>query len=219
MESSSEPTVPSPEGIAPSLRIPTPQAHDVPAPSPEAPQYVQYQPPQPQPQPPQPPYSPYPHPPYPAYPPPPGLPSQPQYPPPANPSQPLYPAAQNAPTLPGSGGGFPPALPNGVVPAPPPLPPAVYTPFAPPFTPPARDQGGGLAIAALILGIFAIICSLFTVCDLPFVAVGIIFGVLGHRSLRHGKLATAGVVLSVIGFALAVIFFLFELSLSSTPPV
>jgi len=149
--------------------------------------------------------------------PPPALPYAAYPPPPVFPVPALPPSAQSAPTLPGPMGASTPTPPSGYGSVPPPLPPAAYSPFAPPFSPPAHDGHGGLAIAALICGVLAIFGSLVTVCDLPFAVMGIVFGILGRRSPRLGSVGTLGLVLALIGLALAVGFFLFGLILSANP--
>jgi hypothetical protein len=75
---------------------------------------------------------------------------------------------------------------------------------------PAND-GKGQSIAALVLGIlgiiggwFPIVCYFTTVCAI----LGIVFGVLGRKKsvAVHGKasgLATAGLVLGIVGTAIA----------------
>ena len=143
----------------------------------------------------------------PRYPPPPLPPSMPLPPPPgygqpAYPSQPLYPSPEygqlaypSQPLYP------PPAYPSQPLNAP-----NVY--FAQPYYPAVPmgvpDENGGLAIAALVLGIISIPLALFGLCDLPFFALAIIFGALGLKStLRHG-VAMAGLITGIAGFVLVI---------------
>lgn len=84
---------------------------------------------------------------------------------------------------------------------------------AEPAAPAETDDGKSLSIAALVLGILGIVggsipvvCYFTTVCAI----LGIVFGVKGRaKSIAvHGKasgLATAGLVLGIIGTAFAVI--------------
>ena len=77
---------------------------------------------------------------------------------------------------------------------------------------PAND-GKGMSIAALVLGIlgiiggwFPIICYFTTVCAI----LGMIFGIIGRKKsiAAYGKasgIATAGLVLGIIGVAFAVL--------------
>lgn len=80
-------------------------------------------------------------------------------------------------------------------------------------TPAPVNDGKGMSIAALVLGILGIIggwipvvCYFTTVCAV----LGLIFGILGRKksALVNGKpsgLATAGLVLGIIGTAIAVL--------------
>lgn len=126
-----------------------------------------------------------------SYPPPPAYPSQPVYPPPppygavvpppAYPSQPMYgqPYAQ-------------------------PYPYGVPIPYAMP------DPGAGMAVASLVLGIISLVFAALFFCGGMFVApitgiLGIIFGVLGRKSVtRHGS-AMAGLITSIIAVAITVV--------------
>jgi len=76
------------------------------------------------------------------------------------------------------------------------LPPPVPPPTSPAFAPPVQM---GLAIASLVLGVLAVLASLFLVGAL-FGLVGLVLGMV-HLSRRTGRngLAWAGMVLSVIG--------------------
>ncbi len=79
------------------------------------------------------------------------------------------------------------------------------------FTPQPVKDGKGQSVAALVLGIigiiggwFPIVCYFTTVCAI----LGMIFGVIGRKKsiAAHGKasgLATAGLVLGIIGTAIA----------------
>lgn len=128
----------------------------------------------------------------PGYPPPPAYPSQPMYPPPpAYPSQPMYPG------YPPQGYGM--AAPGSV-------------PFMPGMPMAQPDQGGGMAIAGLVLGIIAIPAAIFWPCGMLFSALGIVFGALGRRSVSRRGMATAGLVCAIIGGALAVVFLIISLS-------
>lgn len=77
----------------------------------------------------------------------------------------------------------------------------VPMPFAPP------DPGAGMAVASLVLGIISLAFTAFFFCGGLFVApitgiLGIIFGILGRKSVtRHGS-AIAGLVTSIIAVAI-----------------
>lgn len=92
--------------------------------------------------------------------------------------------------------------------APVPPPPAYYpAPGQRPIAPrgayaPGIDQGSGMAVASLVLGIFAVIFGLCGAFDLPFTVMGVVFGILGLKSIRNHNLAAAGLILSIIGSVL-----------------
>ena len=68
--------------------------------------------------------------------------------------------------------------------------------------------GKGLAITSLVLGLVSILLCLWCFTGVP----GMIFGFIGHKQLKGAGaptgMATAGIVLSIIGTALAVLFVL-----------
>ena len=80
-------------------------------------------------------------------------------------------------------------------------------------TPEVANEGKGFSIAALVLGVLGIVggwipvvCYFTTICAI----LGIVFGVKGRKMsvAVHGKasgLATAGLVLGIIGTAFAVL--------------
>jgi hypothetical protein len=101
--------------------------------------------------------------------------------------------------------------------APPPPPPAVpygaYPPqviVQPVMVPQPVDPASGQAVTSLVLGITGLVFGAlgFSGCTIPIGLVlgiiGIVLGALGRRSFRHGGLATAGLVLSVIALAVSV---------------
>ena len=73
-----------------------------------------------------------------------------------------------------------------------------------------QNNSKGFSIAALVCGILGIIGSFFpVVCYFTFVlaVLGIVFGVLGRKKANPGEtgLATAGLVLGIIGTAFAAV--------------
>lgn len=154
----------------------------------------------------------------PAYPSPPPLSSMPLPPPPsygqaAYPSQSLYlPPEYGQPAYPSQSlyPPPPPAYPSQPLNAPSMYVPQPYYPAVPLGVP---DENGGLAIAALVLGILSIPFALLGLCDLPFVALAIIFGALGLKSrLRHG-LAMAGLITGIAGAVLFIGYTVFTVVL------
>lgn len=73
-----------------------------------------------------------------------------------------------------------------------------------PASGPARSDG--LAIAALVVGIISLFTSLCNLFGLPFSIAAIVLGILGIRRGGGGK-ATAGLILGIISFVLALIVF------------
>ena len=132
-------------------------------------------------------------------------------PPPPPPSGPPPPPPPPPPAMPPSQPPPPPG--GGFVPPPPP---AGYTPGGAgmPYAAPAGPRTDGLAIAALVLGIFSLVCS--------WICLGVILGpaaaIMGFISRNRiaasggtiggGGLAIAGLVLGIIGFLASAVFVL-----------
>ena len=74
------------------------------------------------------------------------------------------------------------------------------------MTPQPPDRGKGLAIAALVCGICAIAISFFLpILNLAAGIVGIVLAVNARKQGFTGGLATAGLVLSIIGTVFAAV--------------
>ncbi len=83
-------------------------------------------------------------------------------------------------------------------------------PVPPPVGAPVpQQQGNGLAIAGMVLGIIGLVGLCVWWIGLPCAIVGLILSVLGKKKAKitgtGGGMATAGIVLSIIALALAVI--------------
>lgn len=117
-------------------------------------------------------------------------------PPPAAPSQPLYPPP---PAYPPQYAQYP------MYPPPPAYPPPPMGYYPPPY-PVQPEQGSGLAIAGLILGIVSIPTALNAGCGLIFGILGLIFSIQGRRSRSHRGLATGGLVCSIIGLSITALY-------------
>lgn len=70
-----------------------------------------------------------------------------------------------------------------------------------------------MAVASLVLGIIALVISLFSGGSLGWLGMivgilGIIFGVIGKKDEKQKGMATAGLVMSIIAVALGLILFL-----------
>jgi hypothetical protein len=119
--------------------------------------------------------------------------------PPAYPSQPMYPGQPGPYSQPMYPPGQPMMAPMSV-------------PMYPGMPMPVPDQGGGMAIASLVLGIISLPAALAPICGVIFGGLAIIFGALGLKSTTKRGLAIAGLVMGIVALALAAIFFLVSLA-------
>ncbi|MFY9809541.1 MAG: DUF4190 domain-containing protein [Pseudonocardiaceae bacterium] len=88
-------------------------------------------------------------------------------------------------------------------------------------TPPARPRNG-FGIAALVLGILALVLCWTVVGGILFGILAVIFGLLGRGRAKRGEatnggLSLAGVVLGVIGLIISIGLIAFGLSLANSP--
>ncbi len=97
-------------------------------------------------------------------------------------------------------GNYPP--PPGYAPPMPPMPPMGY---GAPYYPARPETGSGMAVAGLVMGILCVILFLATPCGVIFGILGLVFSIQGRRSLSRRSLATAGLVLSIIGLVMTAI--------------
>lgn len=86
--------------------------------------------------------------------------------------------------------------------------------YASPGQAPARTGGAGFAIAALVLGILAVLSCWTVVGGILLGLVAIILGIVGWRRANRGAatgkgMAITGVVLGTIGLLLSVVFVVF----------
>jgi hypothetical protein len=83
---------------------------------------------------------------------------------------------------------------------------------APALAPSAPNrQGDNFAISSLVLGIVSVSLGWLPVCGIVALApaiIGTVLGCLGLRSAQRRALAIAGIILSLVGLALAVIIVL-----------
>ena len=86
----------------------------------------------------------------------------------------------------------------------------------PPYPPTQQGQGHGMAIASLVLGIVGIVfgCCLWYI-TIPCAIIGLILGVMANKQDKNG-MATAGIVLSSISLALAVIVIIMVVAAGSS---
>lgn len=91
-------------------------------------------------------------------------------------------------------------------------------PYGAPYGPvygaaiPQQDRRAGLAIAALVLGILSLVFSCANICDMPFIVLGLIFGVMGLQSTTHRLLAAWGLGLSLVALLIALGIFAFAVT-------
>ena len=71
---------------------------------------------------------------------------------------------------------------------------------------PVSEPGAGMAVASLVLGILSLVTWWLLYVGLPIAVIGIIMGALGRRAISRRGIATAGLVCSIIGLALLIIF-------------
>jgi hypothetical protein len=76
--------------------------------------------------------------------------------------------------------------------------------YGAPYYPAPTEQGSGMAVAGLILGIIAIPSASIAGCGFVIGVLGLIFSILGRKSFSRRTMATVGIVLSSIALALAV---------------
>jgi hypothetical protein len=128
-------------------------------------------------------------------------------------SGPTYPSTPD-PT--GAGQNPPPAPPSVGYPAqPPPAYPQQYAYGAPGYAVP--QQGNGLAVAALVLGILSVVFSWVPFFDWVLAVLAVIFGAVGistaNKRMGAGKgMAVAGLVLGLITVVLGIVFVIFVFS-------
>jgi len=77
------------------------------------------------------------------------------------------------------------------------------------YGPPARARRNGLGVAALVLGILAVVCSITVVGGVLLGLLAIVLGALGRGRARRGEadnggVALAGLLLGAVGLLLSV---------------
>jgi len=73
------------------------------------------------------------------------------------------------------------------------------------FNPPAPEEGKGMAIASLVLGILSILLLCLPYFSMPLGIAGLVLAILARKK-GQGSMATTGLVLSIIGIALGILF-------------
>jgi hypothetical protein len=80
-----------------------------------------------------------------------------------------------------------------------------YIPPYDPYMRPAKKESSGFSLAAMILGIFSVVCCCLTPVSLICAILAIVFSIFGRR--QHGffnGMAMAGLVCGIIAFVLGV---------------
>jgi hypothetical protein len=88
-------------------------------------------------------------------------------------------------------------------------------PFPGPTDASAQPSGGGKAIAALCLGLFGLIAWFLPIIGLPTTITGLVLGIKSLKGPRSG-MATAGIVLCIIGLVLSIANAVFGAYLGAT---
>jgi uncharacterized protein DUF4190 len=87
---------------------------------------------------------------------------------------------------------------------------------------PAARPRNGFGVAALVLGVLALLLSWTIIGGVLLGALALIFGVLGRRRAKRGEatnggVSVAGIVLGIIGVVIAIALIAFGLSLFNSP--
>jgi len=69
---------------------------------------------------------------------------------------------------------------------------------------PPPQQGGGKAIASMVIGIICLLAWCLPICGIPLTIVGLVLGIQDLKSPNRG-MAIAGVVMCAIGLVLSLI--------------
>lgn len=115
--------------------------------------------------------------------------TEPPFPPPAETPQPYTPPQYGAPQYPN------------------PAQPPYGQPYGSPYAPGAGQQKNGMGVAALVLGILAILTGWFLLGVVPGI-LAIVFGVIGRGRAKRGEannggLALAGLICGIVGIVIA----------------
>jgi|GEM_PF-490763 len=74
----------------------------------------------------------------------------------------------------------------------------------PPWGPPPQPPGNGMAIAALVTGIVALLVSFFGMVGVPLAIVGIVLGIAARKgSSQSNGMATGGLVCSIVALVIS----------------
>lgn len=68
---------------------------------------------------------------------------------------------------------------------------------------PAHSASSGKAVASLVLGIVGLLAWLLPIIGLPVTIIGLVLGI-GARRSPNSKMATAGIIMSLIGLVLTI---------------
>ncbi len=105
-----------------------------------------------------------------------------------------------------------------VQPVQPPVPP--MPPVQPPIPPmqpmqpvqPVPQEGKGLSVASMVLGIVSLACFCVWYISIPAAIIGLILGIVAKKGNKPGSgMALAGIIMSIIGLVLTVLFFILGL--------
>ena len=90
--------------------------------------------------------------------------------------------------------------------------------ISPIYGTPAPEQGRGMAIAGLVMGILSIFSAFLPFVGLIFPILGVVFSILGRKSVSLRTTATVGLILSALGIVLSfvMIFVYYEIGSHSS---
>ena len=74
------------------------------------------------------------------------------------------------------------------------------------------DSGGGLAVAGMVIGIASILLCCLNVINVALGIAGCILSIIGMRSFRYKGCAIAGLICSICGILLGILYMLIMLS-------
>lgn len=94
--------------------------------------------------------------------------------------------------------------------------------YPPPGAPVPHQRGGGMATAALVLGILALVTSITVIGGVLFGLLAIVFGIVAGRRAKRGLApgrgrAVAGIVLGLLGLIISVALIAFGVSILNSP--
>lgn len=79
-----------------------------------------------------------------------------------------------------------------------------------------KNEGNGLAVAGLVLGIIAVVLNLIPFLPYLLGILAIIFGGVGMRKEEKRKMAIASIVLGIVSILMKILFWIFLFGIGSS---